>query len=177
MQGTVQVLQHLKAIFSPMLIITYCFCYCWDILVTFHYIITVTSSEPILVQTEMTPSSPDTTFGECYVLNVLEVLQMNVGDVGNVEYCAPLFSLFPPPSSLLSLFPPPFPEDPEDVLAVWAKTLPLVRIGIITGVLLVTALIFFPLLALNKIPSQTHIRKRGQTQGLGQGHSIMALEG
>lgn len=28
---------------------------------------------------------------------------MNVGDVGNVEYCAPLFSLFPPlplPSSL-----------------------------------------------------------------------------
>ncbi|XP_029597247.1 uncharacterized protein LOC115179705 [Salmo trutta] len=66
----------------------------------------VTSSEPILVQTEMTPSSPDTTF-----------------------------------------------EDPEDVLAVWAKTLPLVRIGIITVVLLVTALIFFPLLVLNKIPS------------------------
>ncbi|XP_055764410.1 uncharacterized protein LOC129840515 isoform X1 [Salvelinus fontinalis] len=65
-----------------------------------------TSSEPILVQTEMTPSSPDATF-----------------------------------------------EDLEDVLAVWAKTLPLVRIGIITGVLLVTALIFFPLLALNKIPS------------------------
>lgn len=57
------------------------------------------------------------------------------------------------PSSLLSLFPPPCPEDPEDVLAVWTKTLPLVRIGIITVVLLVTALIFFPLLALNKIPS------------------------